>query len=295
MEKQVRVILWALPRTLSTAFLKCMNGVPDSKMFYEPYTTAYLFGPDRPYDSAPRPSDSSECGSVDVAGKPCDAVSGFDDSICTYKWVKEQLEAPFQGKQLIFCKDMAYCLNKSYEHLPQGYKFIFLIRHPKKVIPSWKKLISDYSRKKVEDFVLDELEPPIMPPEIGYGELLELFEYIKQQGLDAEPIVIDADDLLADPHAIMSACCKKTGVPYNDNLLTWEEGGRAVENWAVSKNLKYVIADAGSFDNVKRSSCFQKPDAGPEVSGGSEQSPDVQRFVEKCMPLYSKLYEVRLK
>ncbi|XP_022110219.1 branched-chain-amino-acid aminotransferase-like protein 1 [Acanthaster planci] len=290
MEKQARVILWALPRTLSTAFLKCMSGVPDSKMFYEPYTAAYLFGPDRPYADAPRPANSD--GGTPEAAKDCGAISGFEDTICSYRWVKEQLEAPFPDKRLIFCKDIAYCLDKKYEFLPRGYKYIFLIRNPEKVIPSWKKLIGDFTRKKVDDFVLDELKPPVMPTRLGYGELLDLYEYVKLESLDAEPIIIDADDLAADPGAILSTCCKKIGIPYSDNLLTWKEGHEMIEEWVISKNLKLTVGDLQSFDNVKRSSSFQKPSGLQQIPGGS---PDVERFVEKCMPLYTKLYESRLK
>ena len=277
MEHQARVILWAIPRTLSTAFLKCMSGIPNSMMFYEPYTSAHLFGPDQPYGDAPGPADdvtspANDSKQVYPEIAIGEAVSGYDDSICTYKWVKEQLEAPHQGKQVIFIKDVAYSLNKKYEFLPTGYKYIFLIRNPLKVMPSWKKLISDFTAKRVEDFVLDELTPPVMPTGLGYGELLELYEYVQQRGIDQEPIIIDADDLVADPDAVLSSCCKKIGVPYTRDLLTWAQGGGVVETWAVSKKLKIAIRDLSSYDNVKQSSCFIKPEARKESHDNSSLS-----------------------
>ena len=33
----VRVILWCIPRTTSTSFLKCMTYVPNSQVWYEPF------------------------------------------------------------------------------------------------------------------------------------------------------------------------------------------------------------------------------------------------------------------
>ena len=45
----VRVILWSTPRSVSTSFLKCMTAVPDSQMWYEPFTMAKYFSHDSPY------------------------------------------------------------------------------------------------------------------------------------------------------------------------------------------------------------------------------------------------------
>ena len=39
----VRVILWCVPRSTSTAFLTCMTHVPNSQMWYEPYIVCYQF------------------------------------------------------------------------------------------------------------------------------------------------------------------------------------------------------------------------------------------------------------
>ena len=38
-----RVILWSSPRSTSTAFLKCMSGVPDIQLWLEPYLMIYHY------------------------------------------------------------------------------------------------------------------------------------------------------------------------------------------------------------------------------------------------------------
>ena len=38
-----RVMLWCVPRTVSTSFLKCMTSVPNSQCWYEPYLMACYF------------------------------------------------------------------------------------------------------------------------------------------------------------------------------------------------------------------------------------------------------------
>ncbi len=38
-----RVMLWCMPRSMSTAFLKCMTYVPGTQAWYEPYLTCHIY------------------------------------------------------------------------------------------------------------------------------------------------------------------------------------------------------------------------------------------------------------
>ena len=44
--KQARVILWGVPRSISTSFLKCLTFVEDSVCWHEPYLYANMVGTD---------------------------------------------------------------------------------------------------------------------------------------------------------------------------------------------------------------------------------------------------------
>ena len=236
MEDTVKAIIWASPRTCSTALLKCLSGIPNSKMFDELYTIAFLFGPERldptPPDEEP---PTAEC------------YDAFPSSICTYDWIKTILEKDYPGKKAVLSKEISYCLNQRYDSIPEGYRHVFLLRHPSKVFPSWKKLtievMTDFLKKQepisMEDYDFNQQPPHILPPGYAFKEAYDLFEYVKEKKLDENPIIIEADDLVNDPAAILSALCGKLGLPYSDSLLTWDKGTHVVDTWTLGNKLKW--------------------------------------------------------
>lgn len=148
----------------------------------------------------------------------------------------------------------------------RGFHWTFLIRHPRRSIPS-------YYRCTVPP--LDDVTGfhDFMPSEAGYAELRKLFDYLLEQriigparaGDDAAPVdealsggfssnsetsslnsdaprraaitVIDADDLLQKPEAILRTYCKEVGIDYSPQMLEWgdEENQKyaadAFEKW----------------------------------------------------------------
>jgi hypothetical protein len=141
----------------------------------------------------------------------------------------------------------------------KGFHWTFLIRHPRRSIPS-------YFRCTIPP--LSELTGfhEFMPSEAGYDELRRLFDYLLDQGIigpakagDEAPLdealndtnseqdgapaercsitVIDADDLLNKPEAILKIYCKEVGIDYTPSMLQWgdEENQRycmeAFEKW----------------------------------------------------------------
>lgn len=132
------------------------------------------------------------------------------------------------------------------------YHFTFLIRHPRRGIPSYYRCCIP---------PLDEVTgfKNFMPNEAGYLELRVLFDYLKKQGLVGPELaegaeapasgtnghvnghtngdtnganghkadqvtitVIDADDLLDHPREIVEAFCKETGIPFTPEMLEWD-------------------------------------------------------------------------
>lgn len=110
------------------------------------------------------------------------------------------------------------------------FHFTFLIRHPRHSIPS-------YYRCTIPP--LDEVTGfhEFMPAEAGYDELRRVFDFLRKerqvgpatagkhddmQDGEISITVIDADDLLDDPEAIISAYCKEVGIEYNPSMLIWD-------------------------------------------------------------------------
>lgn len=131
-----------------------------------------------------------------------------------------------------------------------NFHFTFLIRHPRNSIPS-------YYRCTIPP--LDEMTGfyNFRPDEAGYDELRRFFDFLRSEGqigphfageiIDGaingvngekgtngtnevdghgkgvEICVIDADDLLDNPTGIIEAYCKSTGIPYEPEMLKWED------------------------------------------------------------------------
>lgn len=141
----------------------------------------------------------------------------------------------------------------------RGFHWTFLIRHPRRSIPS-------YFRCTIPP--LSELTGfhEFMPSEAGYDELRRLFDYLLDQGIigpakagDEAPLdealndtsseqggasadrcsitVIDADDLLNNPEAILKIYCKEVGIDYSPAMLQWGDednqqyAAKAFEKW----------------------------------------------------------------
>lgn len=110
------------------------------------------------------------------------------------------------------------------------FHFAFLIRHPKHSIPSyWRCTIPPLDA--ITGFY------NFMPSEAGYDEQRRLFDYLRSCGQIGPKLagqeageqksgavdicVIDADDLLDNPTAILEQFCKSVGIEYSPSMLNW--------------------------------------------------------------------------
>ena len=124
--------------------------------------------------------------------------------------------------------------------LLQQFHFAFLIRHPQFSVPSYFRCTVP-PLDRVTGFY------DYAPSEAGYRELRLLFDYLRQSGQigpqtaeapscsrhhangvqesrnpSVEICVIDADDMLDDPNAVIAAFCKSVGIEFNLEMLGWD-------------------------------------------------------------------------
>ncbi|KAM0474394.1 hypothetical protein ACHAPX_007731 [Trichoderma viride] len=220
---------------------------------HEPFGDAFYFGPEFMSD---RFKD-------DVATRQS---SEYRDT--TFKSVLERLEdAEKEGKRL-FIKDMAYYLmqpdDKPSQIAPslgggeeagnptvlpvnilKRFHFTFLIRHPKRSIPSYYRCtIPPLSEITGFDY--------LMPNEAGYVELVRLLDFLLERGIvDKDHITaIDADDLLDKPEQVIREYCARIGVDFKPQMLNWSEEDKqhAAEMFAKWN---------GFHDDVLKTNCFQ--------------------------------------
>jgi hypothetical protein len=148
-----------------------------------------------------------------------------------------------QGKR-VFIKDMAYYLFSSDGKpttiapslggvdepgnpttLPldvlKRFHFTFLIRHPRRAIPSYYRCTVP-PLDKVTGFY------HFMPSEAGYEELVRLFDFLIENGIvDRRQLtVVDADDMLDNPEGIIRQYCERVGLDFKPEMLEWSDSDR---------------------------------------------------------------------
>lgn len=242
------------PRACSTAFERVFMARRDIlECGHEPFGDAFYFGPeflsDRFRDDADYRQNTEYCNT-------------------TFKDVLESLaDSEKEGKRL-FIKDMAYYLvppdGKPSQIAPslgggkepgnptvlpvdilKRFHFTFLIRHPKRSIPSYYRCtIPPLSEITGFDY--------FMPNEAGYVELVRLLDFLLERGIvDRDHITaIDADDLLDKPEPIIREYCARIGIDFKPEMLKWTEEDR---EYAAQMFAKWN----GFHDDALKNSCFQ--------------------------------------
>ncbi|MEL6279717.1 MAG: sulfotransferase family protein [Pseudomonadota bacterium] len=216
------VILWATPRTTSTAFEWMMRMRGDMICFHEPFGEAWYKGDDALW---PRLEADSP------------RVSGLTMDVVIERMYRAASEKP------VFSKDMPhYVLGRMSDEFLDRCVHSFLIRDPAKSIPSIHKRGPDWHEG-----------------EYGFEEHRALFDQIAERNGETPP-VIDSDDLLADPHGVVEAWCEAVGIPFVPEALSWEPGARSEVSWyddgswhgnlAQSDGLKPQPRTYGTVDDV---------------------------------------------
>lgn len=298
MELEQRIMLWGFPRSLTTVFEKCVSFVPDIQIINEPYNCAATFGPEG-FSQTGHVEGMEEFDQFvnrvneEITENAAKYTHGWQDDECTFEWVKRTLEKDYPNKRYIFCKDFIFNIFGRFDMIPQGYQHTFLIRDPKKLFLSNRNLtVSDLPPDEVEQFKLDQVPSWQMYPKTGYGELLDFIRHFRNQGvIQPHPVIIDADDLQNHPASVLRQYCQAVGLPYDDSLLTWEEGDACVlRNWRISKSYLAANQMVGFYETAFSSCGFHPakdlPDTIPD---------DVLRLAKNADPYYQELYKMCIK
>jgi len=214
-------MMLTVPRTVSTAFEKSMMARKDHKIFHEPFDTSYFCHQGHYEILQQQPSQEL------IEAK-------------NYSEVKALIYRHAEQRPVFF-KDMIWCieneiLNDDALIADPDVIVSILIRNPACSIESWYEEIADAGIK-------DE------PDVFRYDALVEFAEKYKQ-ARGEWPIIIEAEDLCSDPEAAMKFFCKKAGIQYMPEMLSWEEG--MPEEWKPLANWHIGAAISTSFHVLKR-------------------------------------------
>ena len=240
-------VLWATPRTASTAFEWMMRMRGDMACFHEPFGEWWYQG-----DGALWPRLEP-----DSPRKP-----GL-----TYDSVMERLVTT-ADELPVFSKDFAhYCVHRWSDEFFDTFEHSFLIRDPAKALTSvWRNW------------------PEFAKEEIAVDVQRRLFDIIAERTGEA-PVVIDADDLMEEPHAVVEAYCHGIGIPFIEEALTWEPGERSEVRWYDTEGVWH--------HNLMNSTGLTRQ---PRKHSDITKTPDwVQEMYHEFLPHYEYLHSHRLQ
>ena len=258
-----KVFLWTAPRCVSSAFERAIMNLENGKIFHEPYSVVYYFGPQR---------KSNRYGN-----DPVQPEANLEE-------VSKNLAAKYEGKDFIFSKDMAYYLDGNYDVLRhkglREYKHSFLIRNPKKAVPSLYRASLNTKKTGWNHFDSEE---------VGFHQLLELYEFVVKE-FDSCPVIVDADDLLEYPEEMMKKYCEETGLVYKENMTSWQPR-EAIPEWNIWNGWHDAVLKSTGLLQKRKS---QDRPLKLEKKASFEKE-EVVGSVNDSLKCYEVLYEKRLR
>ncbi|QDL93699.1 HAD family hydrolase [Paroceanicella profunda] len=178
--------MWSGPRNLSSALMRSFSARADCAVRDEPFYAAYLAATDRPH---PMAAETIAAGETDPAR------------------VAHACATEERGVPVLYQKHMTH-------HMLPGMDLgwtaaltnAFLIRAPEAVLASYS----------VKHEAVDQQD-------IGFEKQAELFAR-EADRLGHAPVVVDAEDILRDPAAMLPALCAALDIPWDAAMLSWPEG-----------------------------------------------------------------------
>jgi hypothetical protein len=232
-----RIAMWSGPRNLSTAMMRSFDSRPDTFVSDEPFYGCFLkdTGADHPLRDAVVACMDTDWRSVLAT------LSG----------------APPDGSPVWYQKHMWHHMAGPIGYSDfAGFTHAFLIRAPERVVASYLR------KREAAEF-----------EDLGMERQAEFFD-CEADRIGRAPPVIDAEDVLADPPAVLSRLCAALGISWDRAMLTWQPGRRSTDGpWAPHW-----------YGAVEASTGFAGPDTASVLL-----SEDGQRLADRCRPFYEHL------
>jgi Sulfotransferase domain len=192
MRQSKPVALWAVPRSISTAFERVFVERDDFEVLHEPFSAAYYYSEKRLSD---RYSDVEP-----------EAEYNYDN-------VLRDVLAPREKR--VFLKDMAYhARGLMGSWFVSNFSNTFIIRDPKYVMASLHKMWPDFTLV-----------------ETRFEQIYNLFRYATEVNRE-DVVVVDAMSFSENPAGILDAYCEHLGVPFSPDSLSWKSREmRRWESW----------------------------------------------------------------
>ncbi|XP_071496641.1 uncharacterized protein [Diadema antillarum] len=293
-----RAILWMTPRSISTAFTKCMSWIPGCEVWMEPFGLSQIglrelkkFGvTDVPMNYTGHKKEFKIAAEALESYLP--GATFFPDRL-PFETIKKELEE--STSKYVFVKDDSYAMSTDQrrQFIPKGYQHAFIIRHPLLVFKSMRKAwFAQYQKAgKLKFNETDEssFDFRLYAKEQGVDTLFqqhqELWKYIRDH-VNPSPFVIDSSALLTNPAPVLQEFCEYVGFPYSDSLLHWSGSSEVAKSWKWPCD---KVCNIEAFLDVAIYSTHFTPPAA--VPAWEEVTDDVRELAEKAMPYYEDMLQ----
>lgn len=146
--------------------------------------------------------------------------------------------------------------------LAQDAVHTFLIRSPQETIASYFRL-----------------NPEVRAEQIGFAHQLEIFEAVRA-ATGRPPFVMSAEQLLAEPAAVVAAFCAAVGIDFRPAALNWQPGHR--DEWGPSQRWHEEVSRTSGFGAGRQST-----GAAALVAGNDR----LAAILDYQQPFYERLLE----
>ncbi|PKI83221.1 hypothetical protein MVES1_003082 [Malassezia vespertilionis] len=305
------VIVWCHPRSCSTAFERAFLQRKDTRAWHEPLGDPFYYAHDR----ACRRFDEDECAksasyhtSIEqtLVGILEQSATANEGAPCRYIFIKDMalyifsqatLHALHPDSRVFPAAETAYTQLTKGDNptvvstaLLRRFKHTFLVRTPERSAPSYYKCTEEHAA----GFQFFD------PAEMGYTELKLLYDWIADpssafhrdeqdeekykawpvQTQPMPPPLVDAAVLVAEPEATVKHYCAQSGIPFEEEMLSWKSGRvDQFEKWGTYHDK--AEKSTGFYDDSKKRQTDTK------------QPPIVEQTIAADMPTYEYLYEKR--
>lgn len=211
----------------------------------------------------------AERGDFTVIHEPFSHVTDFGEKQIGDRVAQSEQELIAQLRSLpgpVFFKDTTdfrYPGLLSDKNFLQEATHTFIVRDPRAAIASHYALNPDLSRD-----------------EIGFAWLYEIFEAVRD-ATGTIPVVVDADRLVSDPEGTVREYCRRTGIRFVPEALSWSPQMRP--DWR---------STAGWHEKTSRTSGFQAAEGTRTVDVLAH--PELRTYYEYHLPYYERLLDAAI-
>ena len=229
------------PRNISTALMYSFAQRPNCEVIDEPFYAAYL-----------KKKDLNHPGKTKTLKLYPNSFGGAIQRV-------QQFISSSEAKE-VYIKNMAQHMVDANWDWAQEAIHVFWIRHPRKVIRSFSKVL-----------------PDVILSDIGIEEQVNQWKSI--QKFSGPKIIVNSDEMLSEPEKTFPIICDAIGIPFFKEMLCWPQGRKEYDGawWPYW------------YSNVHKSSYFEK---GSKLGNPLEKK--YSKIETEALEYYTELYHQRL-